>query len=438
VTGVIPVAGPQAKPKPVTILGADFHAATSVKFGGVPATSFKIDNDNEITATPPPLSGGTACSPLPSTGVYAGDTALNDICQVNVTVGNASHTSIGSTIRPPDQGPVTLDSMGVLVPPAGCGCEIQQQPTEYDYVPPPSIAEVSTSASDAGSMASEKGTTTITVTGTGLDPLTIDWANFGPANQASSQNTSFVFMTGTELQITAPAQSTTTGPLAVPFSFKTLGGTSTQVNVTYAGVPKVTGVVNTKNSSKLAGVSGAVDTGGAPLSVAGSGFASQVTVLEFTDPTTPFSMGTQYTFHASGDTSVSAQSVQQDPALVDVRACTVTGCSKAVKTDKLWVYPPGKPSVTSVSPSSGPAAGGTKVTLGGSNLGCPIGVFFGTTAAKSFAKVPGLLDCDSTTSVTAVSPKGKKGAKVPVSVETVGSFFSHTGNGTTKAFFTYK
>jgi hypothetical protein len=438
VTGVVPVAGPQTKPKPVTILGADFHTATSVKFGGVAATHFTIDSDNEITATPPPLSNSTFCSPLPSDGVYAGDTALNDICQVNVAVGNSAHTSTGSVILPPDQGPVTLNTLGVLVPPAGCGCEIQQQPTEYDYVPAPSITSVSTSSSDAGSMASEKGNTVITIQGAGLDPLTIDWANFGPDNQAFSQNTNFVFMTGTELQITAPAQSTTTDPLAVPFSIKTLGGTSTQVNVTYAGVPKVTGVVNTKNSSKLAGVSGAVDTGGAPLSVTGSGFANQLTVLEFTDPTTPFSTGTQYMFHATGDTGVTAQSVQQDPALTDVRACTVTGCSKAVKTDKLWVYPPGKPSVTSVSPSSGPAAGGTKVTIDGHNLGCPIGVFFGTTAAKSFAKVPGLLDCGATNTVTAVSPKGRKGTKVTVSVETVGSFFSHTGHGTTNAHFTYK
>ena len=56
VTGVVPVAGPQTKPKPVTILGADFHTATSVTFGGVAATNFTIDSDNEITATPPPLS----------------------------------------------------------------------------------------------------------------------------------------------------------------------------------------------------------------------------------------------------------------------------------------------------------------------------------------------------------------------------------------------
>ena len=189
--------------------------------------------------------------------------------------------------------------MGVLVPPAGCGCEIQQQPTEYDYVPTPSITSVSTSASDAGSLASEKGNTVITVDGTGLDPLTIDWANFGPANQAFSQNTNFVFMTGTELQITAPAQSTTTDPLAVPFSVKTLGGTSTQVNVTYAGVPKVTGVVNTKNSSKLAGVSGAVDTGGAPLSVTGSGLRQPARPC-WSSPTRRRRSrpGTQYTFHA--------------------------------------------------------------------------------------------------------------------------------------------
>ena len=62
----------------------------------------------------------------------------------------------------------------------------------------------------------------------------------------------------------------------------------------------------------------------------------------------------------------------------------------------------------------------------------------GRRLAKSFAKVPGLLDCGATNTVTAVSPKGKKGTKVAVSVETVGSFFSHTGHGTTNAHFTYK
>jgi hypothetical protein len=439
VTGVLPVAGRQSSPKVVTILGADFSTASSVTFGGVPATSFTVVSDNRITATPPPLSSGPSCAPLPHTGVYAGDTTTNDICQVQVRVGNSNFHSRVATILPPDEGALTLNVLDVLVPPAGCGCEIEQAPTEYDYVPTPTITSVSTSSGGAANLASENGTTVITVHGTGLDPLTIDWADFGPANQASSQNTNFTFITGTELQITAPAQATTTGPLKVPFSVNTLAGQSAPVSVAYAGVPTVTGVVNTKNHSELSGVFGAVDTGGAPLRVAGTGFAGgQLINLEFNDPTTPFSTGTQYTFTVAGDKGLTTQSVQQNAALVDVRACTVTGCSKAVKADKLWIYPPGKSDVTSVSPSSGPAAGGTKVTIGGVNLGCPIGVFFGSTPAKKFAATPGLLDCGSTVTLTATSPAGKKGTKAAVSVETVGSFFSHTGHGTSNAKFTYK
>jgi hypothetical protein len=325
----------------------------------------------------------------------------------------------------------------VLVPPAGCGCEIEQAPTEYDYVPAPTITSVSTSTG-AANLASEKGTTVITVNGTGLDPLTINWADFGPADQESSQNTDYTFLTGTELQITAPSQGMTTGPLNVPFSVNTLAGQSNQVTVAYAGVPKVTGVVTTKSHTTLSGIHGAPDTGGTPIAVSGTGFARQLTVIEFNDTTSPFSAGTQYTFTASGATKVSTKTVQQNPALVHVQLCTVTGCSPGVKADRLYLYPPGNPDVTSVTPSSGKAAGGTKVTIGGANLGCAIGVFFGKVKAAAFAPHPALLDCASTVTLTATSPKGKAGAKVPVSVETVESFFAHAGHGTTTANFTYK
>jgi hypothetical protein len=436
VTGVVPYAGAQAKPKPVTILGADFETATSVRFGGVPAASWKIDNDNRITATPPAFSGSTECAPLPATGVYAGETAANDICQVQVRVGNSNLTSRASQILPPDEGQVTLNSLGVLVPPAGCGCEIEQAPTEYDYVPAPTVTSVSTSG--AVNLASEKGATVITVHGTGLDPLTINWADFGPADQEFSQNTDFVFMTGTELQITAPAQALTTGRFTIPFSVNTLAGQSPPATVTYAGLPKVTGVVTTRNHTSLDGVHGAPDTGGTPITVSGTGFARQLTVIEFNDTASPFSEGTQYTFTATNATSVSTQTVQQNPALVDVQLCTVTGCSGGAKADRLYLYPPGNPDVTSVSPSSGKAAGGTKVTIDGNNLGCALGVFFGKVKAESFKPRAALLDCGSTVTLAATSPKGKAGAKVPVSVETIESYFAHAGHGATTGSFTYK
>ena len=438
VTGVIPYGGSESDPGPVTILGSGFTGATSVTFGDVSAASWTVDSPNRITATPPAYSPSANCAPLPATGVYEGQNAVNDICQAQVQVANSHGKSILGQILPPDEGPVTLNSLGVLVPPANCGCEIAQAPTEYDYVPAPTITSVSTSTAGAANLASEQGSTIITVHGTGLDPLTIDWANFGPASQETSQNTGFVFMTGTELQITAPPQPLTTDPVTVPFSVRTLGGQSAATTVSYAGIPQVTGVVNTQHHKTLNGTYGAPDTGGTAIKISGKGFAGQLGVVEFTDTKSPFSTGTQYTFNVASDGSLSTRTVQQNPALVNVQLCTVTGCSHPVKADELYLYPPGNPHVTSVSPSSGRVAGGTKVTIDGNNLGCAIGVFFGKVKARSFTQTPALLDCGSTITLTATSPKGKAGAKVPVTVETIESYFANAGHGTSRAKFTYR
>ncbi len=438
VTGVVPVAGSESAPGKVTILGSGFTGATSVTFGGVPAASFTVINSSVLTATPPPFSSHPLCAPLPSTGVYAGDSPANDICQVQVRVANSRGASLTGTIRPPDEGTVTINHLGVLVAPSGCGCETQQAPTEYDYVPKPTVTFISTSAGGPSQLASEKGGTLITVRGTGLDPLTIDWADFGSPASGNSVATSFVFMTGRRLQIRVPGEPLTAGPLRLPFSVKSLAGQSGPITVTYAGVPRITSVVNTKNSRKLHGTPGAADTGGTPIRIGGLGFAGQlIAPVEFTDAISPFSLGTQYGFKVTSDTSVSTQTTGQNPALVDVRLCTVTGCSKAVKTDRLYLYPPGNPRAGSVKPASGPAAGGTNVTIDGSNLGCPIAVFFGKVRA-TFIPAVSLLDCASTTALPAISPKGVAGTRVQVSVETVESFFTGSGHGTTTARFTYK
>jgi hypothetical protein len=438
VTGVIPYAGPEAKPGPVTILGSDFTGATSVTFGGVAAAHFTVNSPYRITATPPAYSPRTACSPLPTTGVFKGENARNDVCQVQVRVADHQGTSAGGRTLPPAEGAVIVNSLGDLVAPRGCHCETMQAPTEFDYLPAPSVTSVSTS-SGAASLASEKGSTVITVRGAGFDPLGIDWADVGNPAEGSSMDTSFVFLTGTEMQITTPAQARTVGPLRMPFSVKTLAGQSAPGTVTYAGVPNVTAVVNTVNSRTLHGTPGAPDTGRTPIKISGQGFAGQlVAPIEFTDTTSPFSVGTQYTFTVHGNTGVSTQTVAQNPALVDVRLCTVTACSRNRPADLLYLYPPGNPHVASVSPSSGPAAGGTKVAIGGENLGCPLKVYFGKVKAKSFTPGKALLDCGSTTGLHATSPAGTKGTSVPVTVGTIESYFTGSGRGTTTADFTYK
>ena len=86
------------------------------------------------------------------------------------------------------------------------------------------------------------------------------------------------------------------------------------------------------------------------------------------------------------------------------------------------------PSVTSLSPSTGPTTGGTQVTLTGTGFSTTAGataVEFGTTAATG-------VSCSSTTTCVAVSPPGS--GSVPVTA-IVGGAQSYAGAGT---LFTYE
>jgi hypothetical protein len=236
ISAVIPFGGFQDAPGTATVLGSGFAGATTVTFGGVPARRFTVDSPNQITVTPPRLSGSTACSPLPSTGVYRGENATNDICQVQVRVSNAHGTSATGRILPPLEGPIEVDNLGVLVAPPGCGCETQLAATEYDYLPAPRVSSVSTSAGPA-SWLNEDGTSVLTVHGVGFAPLDIDWADFGSPGLESSMDVDYLYLTGTEMQIVAPPQTATSDPFKVPFSVTTLAGQSNAVAVTYAPTP---------------------------------------------------------------------------------------------------------------------------------------------------------------------------------------------------------
>ncbi len=430
-TGVIPYGGSESAPAKATILGSGFAGATGVSFGGVAATGFTVISPYEITATAPAYSAHTACSPLPSTGVYKGENATNDICQVQVRVTNVHGTSATGRILPPVEGPIALDPLGVLVAPPHCGCEIEPAPSEFDYAPVPSVTSVSTSVANPGSLASEAGTSVITVNGKGFNSLSIEWAEFGAPDLESSINTSFVFLTGTEIQITAPGEPLSTDPVRIPFSVRSLAGQSPEAFVTYAGVPRVTSVLNTTT-----GHNGAADTGGAPMTISGLGFDQATGPVQFIDAVT-HEFATQYTYRILTDSSISTESIASNPGLDDAQVCSVTACSLNPPSDYFYLYPPGNPKVTSVRPSSGPAGGGTKVVIRGQNLGCVTAVFFGKVAAEKFSNKRAILDCGSTTIVKAVAPPGKAGTKVKVTVTTVESDFTGSGRSSSSAFFSY-
>jgi hypothetical protein len=427
VTGLSPDGGLNTGPRPITILGSGFSGATAVTFGGVPAVSFTVRSPFEITASPPAYSAATACAPS-----AADQTPTTDICQTQVRVTGPHGTSATSTILPPLEGTLPVPGpIGVFGPPAGCGCEVDQAPTEFDYVPAPKVTSVSTSAVDPSSLASEDGGTLITVTGQGFNDLTMDWADFGSPSQASSVSTEFVSLTGTQIQILANSETETTSLARVPFSVLTMAGQSPRFDVTYAGVPNVTRAVATRT-----GRNGGPDTGGTPVTISGQGFSQTVAPIIYLDSQTFSPDSTQYTFTVASNSVITTQSVESDAAVADVQVCSVSGCSYNPPHDYFYLYQPGNPSVGQVSPRAG--RGGTKVTITGLNLGCVTGVFFGKVRAKKFSNAANPLDCGSTTVVRATAPPGKAGSRVKVTITTVESEFTGHGRSKSTAYFTYR
>lgn len=446
VTGISPYGGSETSPGPVTILGSGFSAGATVTFGGVLATGVTVVSPDEIKATPPVFAAGTTSC---GGGLPAGETTANDICQAQVVVTEAGNSSATSLILPPYEG-ATLnpDSMGIPVLPAGCGCEEMPAPTEFDYVPAPQITSVSTATINPSSLADEYGGTLVTITGQGFDPLTFDWASVGNPALASSINfcsaPSCTFLEGSEIQFVAPATEAsghaTVEPLTIPVSLQTIAGQSAQSKLVYAGVPTVSSVVSLGNPKTSQGLYGAPDTGGTPVTVSGSGFDQVFGPIGFIDASTPYSIGTQYTYSITSDTNLEAQTVAQNPALADVELCTATGCSTSVPGGLFVLYPPGSPKIDSTSVSSGPAEGGTPVVLSGENLGCITSVSFGGVLAETFSNAQAILDCGSTGTATVSAPPGTPGTTVGITLTTVESDLSGTGPSasTPAAQFTYR
>lgn len=104
-----------------------------------------------------------------------------------------------------------------------------------------------------------------------------------------------------------------------------------------------------------------------------------------------------------------------DQAAVDAAVTAVTTSTTQVEAntatlDKL-VHPSVAPTVTALSPTSGPAAGGTAVTVTGTGLTGATAVAFGSAEATSLVVV-------SDTEVTVDSPAGTDGTSVDVTVTT--------------------
>lgn len=120
------------------------------------------------------------------------------------------------------------------------------------------------------------------------------------------------------------------------------------------------------------------------------------------------------------NTTVTATTPAHAPGTVDVQVTNATGTGTG---SGLFTYLVVPPTVSSVSPNSGPATGGTAVTISGAYFTSTTGLTFGGTPA-SFTLV-------NDTTITATTPPHKSGA-VDIKVTSAG------GTGTGAGLFTYQ
>ena len=425
VAGTNPPAGPDAGGQTVTVYGSGFTQGRvlSVTFGGRPATSFSVIDDNRITAVVPSVPSGS-CQPS--------DSPATGTCQVQVQVTTTAGASVEGTIPPEYSGPVTLTTAGPGTVAAA---------TEYDYEPVPTISSIDFGG--APPLASEHGGTTVTIHGTGLGLLGFEWVNFGNYRLDTSATTiPYALVSTTAVTLAVPPIAATATPVSVPVTVQTFGSPNNAPGVAFTAVPPSNSLPLTYAPSPsiarvvpLAGALAGPTTGGTPLELTGTGFTG-VNMVGFQDPATG-AIADQFAIDVAGNGIIKLRTPATISGTYQLVACNPTGCSPGSQ-DVFTFFPPGNPQVLASFPRSGSA--GTKITVVGRNLSDVVAVYIGKLKATHVANVPGGFAGDPY-AVLATIPKGYlPGTTVFVRVVTLESQTTGFGAtpGTDHALFTYR
>lgn len=225
------------------------------------------------------------------------------------------------------------------------------------------------------------GGTSVTITGSDFTSATA--VNFGTSHATSFAVDSKSSITAVSPEGTGTVDVTVIEPEAT-------SPISSADQFSYVQAPTVTSV------SPAAGP----EVGGTEVSITGTNF-NEVTAVDFG--------ASPAFFLVNNEGSITAFS-PAGAGTVDVTVSAFGGTSLA-SSDQFTYVP--LPTVTGVSPETGPALGGTTVTITGTNLAEATGVDFGSSSATSVV-------VNSDSSITAVSPAGTPGATADVTVTTLG------------------
>ncbi|MFE6072931.1 IPT/TIG domain-containing protein [Paenibacillus sp. NPDC057886] len=322
-----------------------------------------------VSPTSGPTTGGTTVT---LTGTkFSGATAVMFGATAATSFTINSETSITATAPAGSAGTVDVTVK------RRSGTSTTSAADQYTYIAAPTITSVSPKS------GTTFGGTTVTLTGTNLTDATA--VKFG-----ATAATSYTVNSATQITAIAPAGSAGT----VDVTVTTPGGTSATSaadQYTYHAAPTIASVSPTSGPT----------TGGTTVTLTGTNLTGVTGV----------------TFGGRAATSVTVISATQITATAPpgtagaiIIAVTTPGGSATLTGG--YTYFVAAPTITSVSPVSGPTSGGTTVTLTGTNLTDATAVKFGATAATSYT-------VNSATQITAIAPAGSAGT-VDVTVTTPG------------------
>ncbi len=250
--------------------------------------------------------------------------------------------------------------------------------SQFTYGAPPTLTSIEP---DEGP---EAGGTVVTITGTQLEQASE--VKFGALTAES-------FGVQSSNTIIAVAPPGTTGTVAItvrtPFGLTTPGASS-QFTYVKTGLPPEVKKLSVKKGPAA---------GGTQLTITG-GYFTYATAVNFGQvPAASFKIISQ--------TEISAVSPPNTAGLMDVTVTSPYGTSATSSKDRFRYE---NPVITSVSPESGPVAGGTLVTITGSGFAYGEG----STVFEFKHEAATFVECSSTTECTMIAPPSTKALTVKV------------------------
>jgi hypothetical protein len=392
ISSVTPSSGPGLGGTAVSITGLGFVAPVVVRFGGTLATistqtataievvapphalglvDVTVTNpdaqlaaraaafDYVFPAAPPPALTSVA----PSQGLAAGGTTVTlggsgFVAPVTVSFGAAAATVVSVSPSAVTVVTPTHAAGAVAVAITNADTQTSTLPSGFTYtaapvIPPPSL----TGATPASGPTA--GGTTVALSGADFDA--------GASVTFGGVAAAVVSRTASTLTVTAPAHGA--GAVSVVVTNGTGQSATLVAGYAYVAPPTITSV---------SPISGPV-SGGTNVTIAGTGFVtgpagSQVTVG-----------GAAATVTGRTTLTLSVTTAAHAAGLAPVVVTNPDGQSATLPGGFTFVDPPPAPSpptLTAISPSSGPAAGGTTVVLTGTNFVTGGVVTFGGVAAS--------------------------------------------------------